>query len=170
METLIVGAAWESITLGQLLLGTGLLGAGAGSLAFGRSVWAGARAFIKAMNALVGYLEAQTSAARATERLAPLQAEALRLQIRRDGGQAPSDEPDSDELQILRVAAVGDEDELERLAEQLSRSDEGSTLDRKLTRAEQRLVELLRAARGRRRERDGKRKRTITVVPTRPAD
>jgi hypothetical protein len=163
----LLGAAWEALTLGELLVGTGLLGAGAGSLALGRVFVGVARAAVKALGAWASYLEASTEAARAAVALAPLKAEALRLQIRRDGGEPPSAEPDSDELQVLRVAALGDDDELERLVEQLAHADEGSTLDRKLSRAEKRLVEVLRAARGRRqiRAEGGQRKRKITVVP-----
>jgi hypothetical protein len=163
----LLGATWEALTLGELALGAGLLGGGAGSVVVARWLVRTLQASTRALEAVTSHLEASTAAARAGAKLAPLAAEGLRCYIRHRHGTMPVDD-DSDELQVLRVAALGDADEIERLVEQLAHADEGSTLDRKLSRTEQRLVEVLRAARRQRQARvEGKRKRVITVVPTR---
>lgn len=146
----LLGAAWESMTIGELMGGVGLLGGGAGTVYLAR--W-GARAFAATVRALDLWgraLEAQTAAARASAGLAPLQAEALRLQIRTAGGKVLVEAEDSDELRVLRVAAEGTPDELERVVDELARLDPEATLNRKLSATEQRLVELARAAAARR--------------------
>ncbi len=162
--------AWEAVSLNEIALYLGLAGGGAGSTVVLRWLVRILRVGTSALEAVTRHVEASTAAARAKAELAPLIAEGLRCYIRSQDGDVPSAEPDSDELQVLRVAALGDDADLARLVEDLARADEGSTLDRKLTRTEQRFVAVLRAARGRRKARAGgeePRERKITVVPTR---
>lgn len=152
----LLGAAWEAVTLGELLGGVGLLGGGAGTVYLARGVVRALTATTRALELWGRDLEASTAAHRAAARLAPLQAAMLRQQLADRGVKVPA-EDDSDELRVLRAAADGDEADLARVVELLS-GDPESTLNRKLSRAEQRLVELLRAAR-RQRDNDAPRPR-----------
>lgn len=146
----LLAAAWEAVTLGELLGGLGLLGGGAGTVYLARGAVRAMAATVRALDMWGRYLEAQTAAARASARLAPLQAAMLRLQLGDRGAKIPADAEDSDELQVMRVAAEGDEAELARLAEQLAKLDPGATLPSSLSRAIHRLVELEQRARARR--------------------
>jgi hypothetical protein len=146
----IVAAAWETATLGDAAVWLGVAGAGGTSVVVARVLVRALTATTRALTVWTRHLEDSATAARAEARLAPLKAEALRAQIRRDGGKPPAEPEDSDELQALRAAAEGDEGELARLVELLAGSDPESTLNRKLSKTEQRLVELLREAQRRR--------------------
>jgi len=150
----LLAGAWEAVTLGELLGGVGLLGGGAGTVYLARGVVRALVATTRALELWGRHLEASTAAARSIARLGPLAAEALRCSIRDAGGKVPADEEDSDELQVLRVAAEGDEAELARWLAKLEASDPESTLNRRLTRTEQRMVQLLQAARRKRKTRD----------------
>lgn len=145
----LVGAAWEAVTLGELLGGVGLLGGGAGTVYLARGVTRALAATTRALELWGRHLDASTAAARATARVAPLQAELLRLQLRDRGVSVPA-EDDSDEVRVLRVVAEGDDDELRRAAEQLAQLEPGATLPSSLTRVVRRLVELERLAQERR--------------------
>lgn len=147
----LLAAAWEAVTLGELLGGVGLLGGGAGTVYLARGAVRALAATTRALELWGRYLEAQTAAARSQARLGPLQAEALRCQIRTGNGKVPAEAEDSDELRVLRVAAEGTPDEIERVVEELARLDPEATLNRKLGEAERRLVQVARAAAARRR-------------------
>jgi hypothetical protein len=138
------------MTLGELLGGVGLLGGGAGTVYLARGGVRALAAIVRALELWGRHLEAAAAAARAAARLAPLQAEALRAQIRQAGGKVPAEPEDSDELRVLRVAAEGDDVELAHVAELLAASDPEGTLDRKLSAVERRMVAMMREARRRR--------------------
>lgn len=145
----LLGAAWESVTLGELALGLGIAGGGATSVVVARVLVRALQATTRALEVWTRHLEASTAAARATARLAPLQGALLRQQLGDRGVDVPA-EDESDELQVLRVAAEGDDAELERAAELLARLPEGATLPTSLARAVGRLVKLEADARRRR--------------------
>lgn len=151
----LLGAAWETLTLGELALGGTLLGGGAGSVFVARWVVRALKAGVGALEASTRYVEASTAAARAGARLAPLAAEAMRTYIRHRGGDVPAEvEDDSDQVQILRVAAEGDDIELAHAVEQLARLPSGATLPTSIGRAVRRLVQLEADAQRRRGQRE----------------
>lgn len=153
----LLGAAWEAVTLGELAIGLGLAGGGAGTVVVARWTVRTLQAGTRALEAVTRHLEASTAAARAGARLAPLAAETMRCYVREHRGELPPpDEEDSDQLKVLRVAAEGDDDELERAAETLAKLPPGATLPTHLARAVRRLVELEQEAQRRRAGRPGR--------------
>lgn len=150
----LLAATWETMTLGELLGGVGLLGGGAGTVYLARGGVRALAATTRALDLWGRHLEAAAAAARAAARLAPLQAEALRAQIRSLGGKVPAEPEDSDELRVMRVMAEGDDHELAAVIDLLAAGDPENTLNRKLTRAETRLLEAMREAKRRRATRD----------------
>jgi hypothetical protein len=160
----LLATTWEAMTLGELLGGVGLLGGGAGTVYLARGGVRALAATTRALDLWGRHLEAAAAAARAAARLAPLQAEALRAQIRQAGGKVPAEPEDSDELRVLRVVAEGDDAELAHLVEQLASADPEGTLDRKLTEAERRMVAMMREAR---RQRSAKPKARDADAPRR---
>lgn len=146
----ILGAAWESLTLGELVLGLGGLAGGGGLVVVGKQVTRALGAVSSALDKWGRHLEATTAAARAGAHLSPLLAAVLRAYLRERNAPIPPLDDESDELHVLRVAALGDDAELEALSRQLEHDGDAS-LSRRLTRTEQRLVELLRASKARKR-------------------
>lgn len=164
----MIAEGWAALTLGDAL---GYLLGGGGLALVGRVVLLVPRtlqAYERHAVARTLHLEATTATAREQARMAPLLAEGLRAFIRKNGGKVPVVEDDSDELRVMRVVADGDDRELAEAVELLAGLDEGSTLNRKLTRGEQRIVEMMAAARRRRadpdapRPHDGARDRAAT--------
>ena len=139
----LLAASWESLTLGQVMVGTGLVGGGAGAAVVARWIVRTLQASTRALVAVTAHMEASTRAARAGASLAPLAGAALRAYVLEHHGQLPA-EGDSDEA--LRVVADGDDGELEKLLDALTTAGPDSTLTRNLVRFEGRLMELLRAA------------------------
>jgi hypothetical protein len=161
----LLATAWESVTLGEVAIWAGLAGGGAvGTWAIRWSVRA-LQASTRALEAVTRHFEASTAAARAGARLAPLAAEAMACYIRHRNGTVPVVEEDSDQVRVLRVAAEGDDDELERVAELLAKLPPGATLPTSVGRAVRRLVQLEQDAqrrRGARRDEDAPRARDRT--------
>lgn len=150
----MMAGSWDAMTLGELLAGLGLLGGGAGTAWLASAAARALGAGVRALDMWGRYLDASTMAARAQARNAPLQAAALRAQIKANGGTPPPDPEDSDELRVLRVVAEGDDAALAGLVEELATSDPESTLNRKLSDAERRLVAAVREVRRQRAAKD----------------